>query len=144
MSDGPTARWWTRGIALLLMLVALGNLGRAAMALHYARALPDLPLTVPWAYLVGMGGFWGVALMACAVGLYLRRPWGRPAALVGATLYQAHVWLNHLLFDASDYARQTWPRDLVLSGLFLAIVWTLFFHRTRPSAGEKSHHKVRG
>jgi hypothetical protein len=110
-------------VALTLALIGLGNLGRAAMALHYARMLPDLPLTVPWAYLAGMGAFWGVAMMACAVGLAWRRPWGRRATLAVATLYQAHIWLNHLLFDASDYARQTRPRDLALSALFLALVW---------------------
>lgn len=110
-------------VVLTLALIGLGNLGRAALALHYARALPDLPLTVPWVYLAGMGAFWGVAMMACAVGLYRRRPWSQKAALAVATLYQAYVWLNHLLFDASDYARQTRPRDLVLSALFLALVW---------------------
>ena len=110
-------------VVLLLALIGLGNLGRAAMALHYARLLPDLPLTIPWAYLAGMGVFWGIAMMVCAVGLYLRRPWSRKATLAVATLYQAHVWLNHLLFDASDYARQTRPRDLALSALFLAVVW---------------------
>lgn len=110
-------------VILTLALIGLGNLGRAAMALHYARTLPDLPLTVSWTYLAGMGAFWGVAITACAVGLYRRRLWGRKATLTVATLYQAHVWLNHLLFDASDYARQTRPRDLALSALFLVLVW---------------------
>lgn len=116
-------RWLLIVVVLTLALVGLGNLGRTAMSLYYARALPDLPLTVPWAYLAGMGAFWGGAMVACAVGLYLRRPWGRKVTLAVATLYQAHVWLNHLLFDASDYARQTRPRDLALSALFLALVW---------------------
>ena len=111
------------GVVLLLALIGLGNLGRAAMALYYARLLPDLPLTVPWVYLAGIGVFWGIAMMVCAVGLHMRRPWSRKATLAVATLYQAHVWLNHLLFDASDYARQTRPRDLALSALFLAVVW---------------------
>lgn len=138
-------RWIARRlltvVILTLALIGLGNLGRAAMALHYARMFPDLPLTVPWVYLAGTGAFWGVAIVACALGLHLRRPWGRKATLAVATLYQAHVWLNHLLFDASDYARQTRPRDLALSALFLALVWgTLYLPgicqvwqpRTRP------------
>jgi len=111
------------GVVLLLALIGLGNLGRAAMALYYARLLPDLPLTVPWVYLAGMGAFWGVMMLACAVGLARRHPWSRQVTLAVATLYQAHVWLNHLLLDASDYARQTRPRDLALSALFLALVW---------------------
>ncbi len=132
------------GVFLLISLVGLANLGRAAMALHYARVLPDLPLTVPWVYLVGMGVFWGTALMVCAVGLARGRPWSRVVTPVVATFYQAHVWLNHLLFDASDYARQTRPRDLVFSGLFLLIVWALFFSWTRPFAGEKSRPEDNG
>ncbi|MBC7225802.1 MAG: hypothetical protein H5T61_01030 [Thermoflexales bacterium] len=118
-----SSRWLRANIILLIAGIGLGNLGRAVMALHYARALPDLPLTVPWAYLAGMGIFWGIALIACAVSLQLGRPWSRWVTLAVVTLYQAHVWLNHLLFDASDYARQTRPRDLVLSLLFLAVVW---------------------
>lgn len=135
------SRWLMAGAVLLIAAVGLGNLGRAVMALHYARVLPDLPLTVPWAYLAGMGIFWGIALMVCAVGLHLRRSWGRWATIAVATLYQAHVWLNHLLFDASDYARQTRPRDLVLSVLFLIVLWALFFPRTHSSGGEKSHRE---
>lgn len=115
--------WGLIGVVLLLALVGLGNLGKGVMALHYARMLPDLPMTVSWAYLAGMGMFWGIALLACAVALAMRRPWSRRAALTMATLYQAHAWLNHLLLDASDYARQTWPRDGVLSALFLIAVW---------------------
>ncbi|MCX7854821.1 MAG: hypothetical protein N2556_02395 [Anaerolineae bacterium] len=136
-----SSRWLRTSGILLIAAVGLGNLGRAAMAIYYARALPDLPLTVPWAYLAGMGIFWGIALKTCAVGLQLRRRWSQWATLAVATLYQAHVWLNHLLFDASDYARQTWPRDLVLSVLFLVIVWALFFPRTHSSAGEASHRE---
>ncbi len=117
------SRQLLRGLALLLALIGLGNLGRAAMALHYARLLPDLPLTVPWVYLMGVGVFWGIAVIVCAGGLYLRRPWSRMATLAVATLYQAHVWANHLLVDASDYAHQTRPRDLALSTLFLAVIW---------------------
>ncbi len=134
-----SSRWLRASVILLTALVGLGNLGRAAMALHYARSLPDLPLTVPWAYLAGMGVFWGIAMTVCAAGLLLRRPWSRKATLVVATLYQAHVWLNHLLFDASDYARQTRPRDLALSLLFLVIVWALFFPWTRLFRKGKSH-----
>ncbi|MDW8069206.1 MAG: hypothetical protein RML46_09850 [Anaerolineae bacterium] len=114
--------WGLIGVVLLLALVGLGNLGRGTMALHYACLLPDLPMTVPWAYLAGTGIFWGTVLLACAVALAMRRPWSRRATLGMATLYQAHAWLNHLL-DASDYARQTWPRDLMLSALFLIAVW---------------------
>jgi len=116
---------WVIALALLVLALGLGNLGRAVMALRYAACLPDLPMTVSWAYLVAMGAFWGVALTACAVGLVRFRPWGRWAALAATTLYEAHVWVNHLLFDASDYARQTRPRDLVLTLLLLALVWGL-------------------
>ena len=114
---------WVVVLALLVLALGLGNLGRAGVALRYAVLLPDLPLTVPLEYLAAMGGFWGAALTVCAVGLVRFRPWGRQGTLAAVTLYQAHVWVNHLLFDASDYARQTWPRDLLVTALLLALVW---------------------
>ena len=93
------------------------------MALVYAEVLPDVPMTVSWTYLAAMGGFWGVAFLACGVMLLFFRPWSRWPVLITVTLYQAHVWINHLLFDASDYAQITRPRDLTLTLLLLAIMW---------------------
>jgi hypothetical protein len=51
------------------------------------------------------------------------RPWGRWSTLTAVTLYEAHVWVNHLLFDASDHARQAWPWDALMTVLVLTLVW---------------------
>jgi len=112
-------------LSFLVLILGLANLGRAGMALRYAALLPDLPMTASWAYLAAMGGFWGVVFVACVVGLVRFCPWSRWGTLAATTLYEAHVWANHLLLDASDYARQTQLRDLVLTLLLLALVWGL-------------------
>ena len=114
---------WVILVGLLVLVLGLGNLGRAGMALRYSALLPDLSMTVPLEYLAAMGAFWGVMLTACAVGLMRFRPWGRWSTLAAVTLYQAHVWVNHLLFDASDHARQTWPWDVLVTVFVLALVW---------------------
>jgi hypothetical protein len=116
---------WVIALGFVVLALGLGSLGRAVLALCYAALLPDLPMTVSWAYLAAMGGVWGVALTACAVGLLRFRPWGRWATLAMVTLYEVHAWVNHLLFDASDYARQTWPRNLLFTLLLLAFTWGL-------------------
>ena len=110
-------------LGLVTLALGLGNLGRAAMASRYAARLPDLPMTVSWTYLAAMGGFWGAILMVCAVGLLGFRPWSRWLTPAAVTFYQAHIWVNHLRFDASDYARQTWPRDLLLTLILLTLFW---------------------
>jgi hypothetical protein len=112
-------------LGLLLLILGLVNLGKAAMALRYASSLPDLPMTVSWEYLAAVGGFWGVALIVSAVGLAFLRVWGRWTTLAVSTLYEAHVWVNRILFEVSDQARQARPWDLVLTLLFLALVWGL-------------------
>jgi hypothetical protein len=119
------AQKWVVLLGLLVLALALGNLVRAAMVVHYATWLPDLPMTVSWTYLAAMGGFWCAAFLACAVGLACFRHWGRWATLAATTLYEVHVWVNHLAFDASDYARQVWLQDLLLTLLLLAFVWGL-------------------
>ena len=111
-------------LALLVLALGLANLIRGGVALRYASLLPGLPTTVPMEYLAAMGAFWGIALTVCAVGLLRFRPWGRWGTLTAVTLYEVHVWVNHLLFDASDYARQTRSWELLLTLLLLAIVWS--------------------
>ena len=114
---------WVIVLALLVLALGLANLIRGGVALRYAFLLPDLLTTVPMEYLVAMGAFWGVVLTLCAVGLLRFQPWGRWGTLAAVTLYQIHVWVNRLLFDASDYARQTRPWELLLTLPLLAIVW---------------------
>ena len=71
--------------------------------------------------------FMGVALVGSALALASFFPWARIAALATVMLHQTHVWINHLLFDANDYARQTWPRDALLTVLLLACVWAVLW-----------------
>jgi hypothetical protein len=126
------AQKWVVILALLVLALGLANLARMGVALRYASLLPDLPTTVPLEYLAGMGAFWGVALTTCAVGLERFRRWGRWGTLAAVTLYEAHVWVNHLLFDASDYARQTRGWDLLLTVILLALIWgSLNLHGVR-------------
>ena len=123
---------WVIVLALLVLALGLANLIRGGVALRYAFLLPDLPTTVPMEYLAAMGAFWGAVLTVCAVGLFRFRPWGRWGVLAAVTLYEVHVWVNHLLFDASDYARQTRSWELLLTLLLLATVWgALSLHSVR-------------
>jgi hypothetical protein len=110
-------------LGLLALALGLGNVGRAVMALRYAARLPDLRITVLWGYLAAMGAFWGLAFVVCAIGLIGFRPRSRWLVLAAVTLYEAHVWINRLAFDASDYAHQTRPRDAVLTLLLLGLFW---------------------
>ena len=117
------ARKWAVGAATLVLMVGLANLARGGLAIASAVRLPGLPMTVRWEYLAASGILWGLVLTVCAFCLVGFCRWARLATLGASTLYQVHVWVNHLLYDANDYARGTWPRDLVISGLFLAIIW---------------------
>ncbi len=123
----PSSHRHRRQLILLLTLpvpvIGVANLIRLGMALRYSALLLDLPMTVSWAYLAMMGGVWGVVFIICTAGLVSFRPWGRRMTLATVTLYEAHVWFNHLVFDASDYARLTIPRDLTLSLMLLLIIW---------------------
>gem|GEM_PF-1695258 len=139
----PKSHRHRRQLILLLTLpvpvIGIANLIRLGMALRYSALLPDLPMTVSWAYLAVMGGLWGVVFIICTVGLVRFRPWGRRMTMAAVTLYEAHVWLNHLVFDASDYARLTIPRDLVLSILLLLIILgTLNLPALRMEFGAKA------
>lgn len=116
---------WIAVLALVVLLLSLGNLGRIAGAVYYATYLPDLPMTAAWTYLAVMGGFWCVALLACTVALMRLWFWARWTTLATVTLYQVHVWVNHLVFDANERARQIWPCDAALTLGLLVFVWVV-------------------
>lgn len=110
-------------LAALTLVLGLSNVGRAIVALRYVTQLPALHTRMPLGYAVAVGGFWGLVFTVGALGLFLFCTWARPMALGAVTLYQANIWTNHILFDASDYAHQTRARDLVLTAILLILYW---------------------
>ena len=112
--------------SLLVLLLGSGlSLARAGWALRQASALADVPLStsMPMALLSITSFLWGLVFAVCSVGLWRLRSWGRMATLVAATLFHVHVWINHIVFDRSDYARQVWPFAIVHTLAALAVVW---------------------
>ena len=128
------AQKWIVLLSTMTFLLGLGNLGSAAMAIAYSVRLPGLPTSVSFRYLAAIGVFWGVAYLVCTFGLSFFHPWGRWMTLAAVPLHQAHVWTNRLLFDASDYARQTYPRDLILTLTLLLLFWGVLNFPTMKQA----------
>jgi hypothetical protein len=111
-------------VGFVILLLGLANLVRFGGALWNAANLPDLPMaTTSWAYRAATGAVWGVAFVTCTVGMTSFRSHWRWATLGVVTLYQVHVWANHLLLDANDDIRRAWPFHLVLTLVLLVYVW---------------------
>jgi len=116
-------RIWIVALSLLVLALGIAGVVKMAAAVVYWARLPDLPMTVSWVYLTGEGLFWGVIFLTCGFGLLQFRAWGRSATLAAVTVYEINVWINHLCFDASSYARQSWLGDSLQSVFLLALVW---------------------
>ena len=110
-------------LVVLVLGLGLGNLARVVRALYYLTYLPDLPMAASWTYLAAVGGVWCVGFLVCVVGLVRVEPWARWATLAAVTLYQGHVWVNHLVLDANERARQLWPCEAVATLGLLVFVW---------------------
>lgn len=90
------------------------------MAAYIAPALTEYPPSLSLSLLGGLYGLWGAIFLAAAVIVWRRKNTG--GALGLALAYQLTLWLLHLLGDRSDYARSLWPRDAVLTLLFLTLI----------------------
>lgn len=123
-------------LTLAVFLLSAANLYRAVRAFQQVAFLQGLGLSVPPYYLIGASLGWGLVFMATGAGLWRRARWGRRMALVSACLYTLHTWINHLTFDASDYARLTWPFQALASALGLACVWGILMW---PAARREFH-----
>ncbi len=111
--------------ALALLGLGVTNFVFGAQAVTQWSYYSTLPLRIPLVWLIGGKLVWGIVFGITAWGVWRLRPWGRKLLLTSLTLYQAHIWLNHILFDVSEYSRQVWPFEAGISLITLAVVWGL-------------------
>lgn len=112
-------------LSLMMFYLGASNLifGTQAIANWPALSAQAPPALLAW--LVTGKLAWGVIFGVTAWSVGRLKAWGRKLLLAAITLYQAHIWLNHLLFDVSEYSRQVWPFEAGVSLITLAAVWGL-------------------
>jgi hypothetical protein len=109
--------------ALAVLYLGIVNLARAWLALNGTPFERTLPLTMPLQYL-GIGGLaWGGVFVVTAIGVWRLWPWARKATLGAIMVYQLHIWINHFVFDTSDYSRQVWPFAAGISLMWTLVAW---------------------
>ncbi len=109
-------------MAIVIVWIVFGaaNLLRAGMTVYIAPALAEYPPSLSLPLLAGVYGLWGVVFLAAALIAWRRKSTG--GALGLALAYQAMLWIISLISYRSEYARSLWPRDLLLTFIFLGLV----------------------
>ena len=113
-------------LLILYVVLGLANITRGVLSFRMgpvlAPAAPSLDLSVLGGIYIG----WGVALVGIGIGCF-RRASARSGWVLGASavVYQLTVWTIRLVGDRSTHARGLWGRDLVLTILFLGMVFAL-------------------
>ena len=82
---------------------------------------------MPLTYLAAGGLVWSIAFVVAALSVWRLWPWARKLVLGAIVLYQLHIWVNHFVFDTSDYARQLWPFHIGISLAWVVVVWGYMF-----------------
>ncbi|MEJ5311735.1 MAG: hypothetical protein WHX52_18385 [Anaerolineae bacterium] len=112
--------WRVLAIAIVWAIFGVANLVRAGMAAYIAPALAEYPPSVPLLLLGSVYGLWGAIFLAAAIITWRRKSSGGAFGL--ALAYQAVLWMLNLFGYRSAYARSLWPRDLLLTLIFLALI----------------------
>jgi hypothetical protein len=118
-----------RRVTLFSMLVLLFgsglNLVRAIWAWGEASAFAEMSVStaLPMEWLAALSLIWSVVFALCAIGLWRLQAWGWFLTLAAVSMFHAHIWLNHFLFDRSFYARQLWPFALAHTAVVLLGAW---------------------
>lgn len=113
--------------ALAVLYLGVVNLLRAGQALLGSTFEKTLALKMPLPYLAAGGLVWGLVFATAAFGMWKLWPRARRLLLAAITAYQAHIWINHLLFDTSSYSRQVWPFHAAISVAWTFAVWGFLF-----------------
>jgi len=82
---------------------------------------------MPLSYLAACGLVWGLVFTVAAFGIWRLWSWARRLVLGAVIVYQLHIWLNHFVFDISDYARQVWPFQAGVSVMWVILTWGFMF-----------------
>jgi hypothetical protein len=104
-----------------LIAFTLANLIRAALVLQQI-ALVDVPVAEPPAYVFVMSLAWAAAFGGCAFGFARSRGWAARVTIAVIVLYQANLWLNHLVFARSPEAAARAGFAALLSVLSIVLV----------------------
>jgi hypothetical protein len=116
---------WAQWLLLILYAgVGLTNVLRGLLGLVVSPVIAAEAPALAWLSVVYLG--WGAIFIGVCVarlaGAGSRCPW---PVLGAAVLYQASVWVIKLVAQPASYSRYLWPRDLLLTIMFLSIVLLL-------------------
>ncbi len=115
-----------RLLATLFLLLGLANLLRAGLVPEVLTVLEPEMLSLPLPLLGGLYGFFGLGFIVLAILSWLGR--ARAWAFEFALVYQLALWIIRFVGYRSPLAQSLWSRDLLLTVLFLVVVFFL----TRP------------
>jgi hypothetical protein len=116
-------------LALVVLLVAVGNLLSVAAIASRRAQLDGLGLTLPPGVLLAHAALWGVAALLAGIGLLWLRPWARWGVIAGAPLYAVVIIARQVLFAPGSASRGKLPFTL---GVMLLLVALIEFALTRP------------
>ena len=120
-------------LAVGVFLLAMGNALRLGTSISRYGYLRELGLSVPPTYLILSGGFWALAGLALAAGLWRGAAWAGRWTFPAALAYSAHFWADRLALAASSAANLNWPFAVAANALALAGIWLVL---SRPAASQ--------
>ena len=121
-----TIRRW--GLLVIFLVTGLVNLVRGLLVLRFAPGLRGYELSIPPTVLGGLYAIWTVLFLGEAGVCFLKI---ECHARYVAIFYQAMMWIVRLISDRATTIRRLWPRDLVFSLLFVALIWFLSSHQSK-------------
>jgi hypothetical protein len=132
---------------LLILYVGIGvaNIVRGVLGFFVGPVLTSVTGLLTGLSVVYIA--WGLVFLVVAGAYLATRKRFAPRAVVGcAVLYQATLWVTKLAGDHSSYARRLWPRDVVLTGVFIGLVILLTWAANRRRSGrrERPRHDANG
>jgi len=126
-------QWRVLAICIVWAIFGVANLIRAGMSVYIAPALVEYPTSLSLPLLGAVYGLLGLMFLAAAIITWRRKSAGGVLGL--AVAYQVVLWIIKLIGYRSEYARSLWPRDLLLTVIFFALIALLTGLKKRHKSG---------
>lgn len=111
-------------LAIGACLLSIWDALRLVEAIRFWPTLSEYHARPGPAYIAATGGFWLLAGVAVAWGLWSRKRWGWYGAIGAGVGYPLWYWFDRLVFQ---YPHTNWPFALVESVIALALLLLILF-----------------
>jgi len=131
-----------KALIILFLLISLFYLLKLSQVLIQWSWLEKLPLSISPYYLAADSLVWLSAGTSLVWGLWKRKAWSRPAAVILSVLYSLAFWIDRIWIAEPESLAQRWSVNLLITIIGLGMILLILSRKSSNEYFQKIPAKI--